>query len=403
VNSVSYTNGGFGVLFVKNTQEVLVWKDSSYSTIFSDYTFRKIRDFDQNLAAKPITSKGVFEYSDPKGVTWIVASYPFLRPGLSNDPSSPDNILVILVFAQRSLAQASLDSLNANIHSTTNQIVMSTIIIIACTVGATLLLVFFVIGYITRPFEAMRRISEEIMKISAEDDDMKDYRGVLRKAYFNLTRTDEVGILASEYYYIVCLLHNKKMDREVNRYPPNPFYIPSLNAGTGYNITWTDFVAAFEGSSSVFLASNAGSPQLFSDANLSVDIDMDFLGSLSRNRMIETRAFSSILPAPVSIENTVGVSRDPTKYMLIPSEMAKVGWLTSLKSQLYLLSALLLTGIIITMIVTVVSLSKQGVTWMSSSTADIDNNQVLNMQALGFAKSVYVKVMHLLLLEITSS
>jgi hypothetical protein len=55
------------------------------------------------------------------------------------------------------------------------------------------------------------------------------------------------------------------------------------------------------------------------------------------------------------------------------------------------------------MIVTVVSLSKQGVTWMSSSSTDIDNNQVLNMQALGFAKSVYVKVMHLLLLEITSS
>ena len=94
---------------------------------------------------------------------------------------------------------------------------------------------------------------------------------------------------------------------------------------------------------------------------------------------------------------------NPTKYMFIPSEMAKVGWFTSLKSQLYLLSAVLLTGIIITMIVTVVSLSKQGVTWMSSSSTDIDNNQVLNMQALGFAKSVYVKVMHLLLLEITSS
>jgi uncharacterized phosphosugar-binding protein len=41
-----------------------------------------------------------------------------------------------------------------------------------------------------------------------------------------------------------------------------------------------------------------------------------------------------------------------------------------------------------------VPLSRQGDAWMSDSTVQIDNTQVANMQAITFAKSVFVEVAH---------
>jgi hypothetical protein len=76
----------------------------------------------------------------------------------------------------------------------------------------------------------------------------------------------------------------------------------------------------------------------------------------------------------------------------------KVGYLTSLKSQLYLLAAVLLSGLLVTMIITVLSLSRQGVDWMSSSTPQIDRNQISNMHAITQAKSIFIKVrLHLMI------
>ena len=64
----------------------------------------------------------------------------------------------------------------------------------------------------------------------------------------------------------------------------------------------------------------------------------------------------------------------------IPEGEKKVGYLTSLKSQLYL-------------IITVVSLSRQGVDWMRSATPLIDSNQISNMQAITYAKSIFIRVL----------
>ena len=86
------------------------------------------------------------------------------------------------------------------------------------------------------------------------------------------------------------------------------------------------------------------------------------------------------------------VQRNSSNYIDVPKEQKKVGWFTSLKSQLYFLSFVLLVGVTVTMLITVISLSRQGVTWMSSSTTQIDNTQVTNMQAITVAKAAYVKV-----------
>jgi hypothetical protein len=278
VNSVKYTDGGFGVLFSKSTQQVLVWKDQNYPTVIpGTRTFLTISDFDVNLAAKPITGSNIFQYTDPKGVTWIVSPYPFFQPGSINSPSNSGNQLVILVFAQRALAEASLDSLNSNINTTTNSILMSTIIIIACTIAATILLCFLVIEYIAGPLEAMRRISEEIAEMSAEDEDKKDYRSVLDRAFVNLNRTDEVGLLAAEYYYIVCLLHNKNMTkRETPKYPPNPFH---LGSEVNYDqLSWEQFISLYDSRNDVTVTREPVATAVNESSAL---MDLDVLGSMN--------------------------------------------------------------------------------------------------------------------------
>jgi len=283
VSRVQYTYGGFGVLYSnKSTQEVLVWKNSSHNTLKEDgKTFKTVADFDLNLAAQPITINKVFEYKDPKGLKWIVTPYPFSSSGSSNDPYNSDNKLVILVFARSSLAAAALDSLNSNIDSTTTNVIIATIITISCTVAATIIICLLVLEYIARPLEFMRAISEEIITISAEDDDSKDYRGVLDIAYrnVNLSRTDEVGLLACEYYYMVCILHNKNMiKRDTPKYPPNPFHFGS---DVDYkNLSWTQFIGAIERQTKTPMAIAATKtlpPQVESNATS----DMDVLGSLT--------------------------------------------------------------------------------------------------------------------------
>lgn len=104
-----------------------------------------------------------------------------------------------------------------------------------------------------------------------------------------------------------------------------------------------------------------------------------------------TRAgLSTNLPPPEDIEQQG--EEDPNYYATIPEEEKRVGYLTSLKSQLYLLAGVLLSGLLVTMIITVLSLSRQGVDWMSSSTPQIDRNQISNMQAITQAKSIFIKV-----------
>jgi hypothetical protein len=391
---VQYTNGGFGVLFDKITQSVLVWKDESYNTLKSDNkTFKTVMDFDPQLAANPITSSEPFEYRDEHGVTWIVSPYPFFQPGKANDPSSSGNRLVILVFAQKSQATAVLDSLNSNINSTTNGVVTVTIIVIAITVAATILLCFLVIEYIAHPLEAMRQISEDITRISAEDEDKRDYRDVIRKALVNLTRTDEVGILAIDYYSIVCLLHNRSMaKRNSPKYPPNPFYFgPNVDHS---QLTWPQFVQICKSEnplpSSCVPTSNEPN----------TDFDLNVLGSLNNLTADTSTIFASASYSRISSvfpAESVSVVGEAEKgiteiFVEVPTEVVEVGWFTSLKSQLYMLSAVLLAGVTVTMIITVVALSRQGVTWMSTSSVDIDDVQVLNMQAMTYAKSVYVEV-----------
>ena len=387
---MTYTNGGFGVLISKSTLRVLVWKDSSYITIFPrTKTFKTVKDFDRNLAVQPITSSKVFEYRDPDGVTWVVSPYPFFHPGSSNNPSNTNNSLVILVFAEKSLAAKSLDSLNANIDTTTNTIIDATIITIVCTVVATIFFCFLTIEYIiARPLETMRKISEEIIRVSAEDDDQRDYRGALRLALLNLNRSDEVGVLAVEFYKIVYKLHQQSLGmRETPKYPRNPFHI---GPGVNYEqLSWPQYIEAFESQNPTDLHRPADT----TTTNESKAIpDLDILGSIMLRNPRDVN-YSRVSPTPNAdrvaddVESVAHDSNSPDT-----TQEVTLGCFTSLKSQLYALSGVILAGVMVAMFITVVSLSRQGETWMSKSTSEIDNTQVINMKAVTHAKSIFIQV-----------
>ena len=388
------------MLIAKQTLEVLVWKNSSITNSNSSKIYT-VHDFDPYLASRysDLTQKGVFEYSDPQGLNWIVAAYPFFVPGKDNiDPSSSLNNLVILVFAQRDLALKSLDTLNTNIASTTGFIIESTCITIAATVAATLVLVFLIIQYMSAPLEGMLRLSEELIQMSAEDDENKDYRGILLRAYCNLQRTDEIGILAIDYYYLVCMLHNKHAEGEERKFPLNPFHIPPIddNRNTPYIVTRPQFFSILTNNTdpqdivvthpmdSIPMLTPTGDNYWPLPKNQTPDyVDLELAARQQQSTTTTTTTQNCV---------THGLTSD--RYIWIPNSknILQVGWLTSLKSQLYFLSVALLAGVIITMIVTAVSLSKQGYIWMSTSTTEINNNQILNMQAITVSKSAYVTV-----------
>jgi hypothetical protein len=265
-----------------------------------------------------------------------------------------------------------------------------------------LIVISFLVLYIVKPFEVMRSTSKEIIRISTEEEDLKDYSTLVDDAYFNLTRTDEVGILAADYYDIVCLLHFRNMDKkDTPKYPLNPFHlnetevrqIVAFNTGRDQPeatraVTSANLIKLIKArESSIIQPSDVCVPSLVRDASATKEMDLDVLSSFNNRSSLTSPA--KIYPEPLSSSDVeVGqtnhrdashqyIAVDGQKTSLasklnsIKNRIRNVGTLTSMKSQLYMLSALLLLGLAITMIVTVSSVHDQGQLWTDESGTNI--------------------------------
>ena len=397
-----------------STKEVLVWKDANIENNVYDtatQSFKTIGDFDPNLANIDVSTKNVIHYTDPTGVEWIVSIVPFFQTATftSSNPSPPTvATLAVLVFANKKVAQATLNDFNDQISNTTNDIFKTTIIIIACTAIAVILFMIVLILLITAPLETMRKLSHEIMEISAEDEDKKDYGVILQKSFTNLNRTDEIGLLASDYYHVVSILHDKNLEkRETPKYPPNPFHIDESKANDVTLTDWTSFLKIFhaENRNRKISKHDIQNKQSSSPPKSDHLESLDVLGSILSQRDKKAVGRNEIIPVDTSddIEAQDNITRHPEKvskkllrgrgkYYSLHYKEKKVGYLTSLKSQLYSLSTILLCGCMVTMIITIVSLSKQGVNWMDNSSSQITNSQIQNMISITNTKTVYISV-----------
>lgn len=144
----------------------------------------------------------------------------------SNDSSGTDYSLFLLIFSNKQLAMTSSYSLQMHIKSTVTNVTVQTLITVAITITSVMIIIFLIILTIVKPFEVMKRLSKDIIYQSTLEEEVRDYSTLMDEALFNLTRTDEVGLLAADFYDIVCLLHHLSMKkRNTIKYPLNPFYL----------------------------------------------------------------------------------------------------------------------------------------------------------------------------------
>jgi len=204
IDSVHYANGGFGALMKYDTNEVLVWrnrKDIYNQTTNEPYD---VSHFDAELATHDLKRKAIIDYKDSEGTEWIVTTTPLFNTSY-RDSEGSNYALVLLIFSRKLLAMKSLHLLLEHTDSTTTNVISRTMTTIAITAAAVMIVVFLIILYIVKPFEVMKNISKEIIRLSTVEDELRDYSTLIDDAYFNQTRTDEVGLLSADYYDIVCL------------------------------------------------------------------------------------------------------------------------------------------------------------------------------------------------------
>jgi hypothetical protein len=270
-------------------------------------------------------------------------------------------------------------------------------------------------------------------------------------AYFNLTRTDEVGLLAADYYDIVCLLHYGAIEKkEAPKYPLNPFHLSETEVRqivapttdrdqleATRAVTSADLIELMKAreSSSTALTSAVNDDHFYTSSSVEEEEEILHLHHLYRDEISSSkmRSYQSVLLSeidsssgggaasgidglqlsPPSLQDT---SIEEAGYMVMPSStdddddhrdmfvhreattvataeqhrttlplasrltaikgrMRAVGTCTSIKSQLYMLSALLLLGLAITMIITVTLVDTEGQSWTDESGSNLGEDK----------------------------
>lgn len=179
------------------------------------------------LAGVDVSEKRTFTYSDSAGVHWLVATSPCLV-NTDFETSQTTPALVMLVFSQWDSATAYLPVLRRNIDSTTDQIYFSTGIITAAVFVLMLCYVAIFVSWFTAPLTKMRQILSQVIEIAAEDENKRDYSAVVSVAWFDPKRSDELGYLATSFWYMIMQLHNSNEAKKSRpKHPANPFHLPT--------------------------------------------------------------------------------------------------------------------------------------------------------------------------------
>jgi hypothetical protein len=88
----------------------------------------------------------------------------------------------------------------------------------------------------------------------------------------------------------------------------------------------------------------------------------------------------------------LSLKKNFNEYIPISKATNAINFFTSLSTQLYSLTALLLLGIIITMIVTAFSLKSEGNSWTTTTSDNLETKQMENLRAVTSSKGVFVQV-----------
>jgi hypothetical protein len=92
-----------------------------------------------------------------------------------------------------------------------------------------------------------------------------------------------------------------------------------------------------------------------------------------------------------TVESFTRTTATATTKVDVPNTIANVGTFSSIKFFLRALCATLLLGMLVVMIITVTQLRGEGDGWMKSTGADLETTEMLNLNALAYAKSIFVQ------------
>lgn len=335
----------------------------------------------------------------------MVSSVPFFPT--KQDLSLSENSLIILVFNQKGLAEATLPELYADILSTESSVTATTGIIIAGCFGFVLLLVIVVVIRITSPLEALRDLSLEVLHISSEDESLRDYSKIIQHPVFTRLTTsfsDEIGALTNDYFQVVCLMNNTiERKKATPAYPENPFHVHQVR-------TWDAFYSKLF--STVSLAIPLSITQNNPTELTQLDVDeLDVLGSL-RGGGRKYEPVISEVPLAIDINDTETRSKLPSiRYPEVLAEAfsyqqahssstakivdsgsrTTVSFLTSIKSVFYFLALLIILASLVVCIITVLALQDNGRQWMDSTREDLYIKQMTNLASIAMVKGVFAK------------
>ena len=241
VSSIEYPKNGFGVLLT-NTGGVwtpIVWRPGSATEFLYDASidngvggFKPLSAIDAKLAsalgANSLSSSKSFQYADPEGVEWIVSAVPFF-PSTDATTGKSKLALVMLVFAKYSEVVTSIRTLESNIDKTTVSVLHTVLILAFGTAGLIAVVTYSTLAHSLAPLRSIVAVSKDVIQIAAEEEAAKDYSAVVNSAFFDINRRDEVGVLSTNFFQVVCLLHNTTVaKRHKPKCPVNPFHLAPL-------------------------------------------------------------------------------------------------------------------------------------------------------------------------------
>lgn len=397
MNSVSYIYNGFAALISVNDSKVLVWGNNPDVYDYGTNTFRNISYFDDILATFDLSYEHELQYKDYTKTQWIVYCSPLFSESRTTGTS-----LVLLVFANQHEARTPLKYLKAEIANTTVKITFNISAIVLTIYAFVMIMVIILATFIIHPLEIMRNMSRDLVKVTARGGNAKDYSAVMSRAKFDLHRKDEVGILAANYFHILCLLQIRREERRnVKKYPKNPFHLKCFNNFD--ELTWDEAYPLIN-SEHESLKSNTSSAVV----SITYDSNKKDMISLFSGFLNWRNKFNTVAPAPVNVSsaNDSDDLEDGQNLKLYPikenpeckgqcttvttSKPRKC--LGSLSSQLYFLMAFIVAGIIAPMIMTVLLLVHEGRNWTALSKIWMEQNQIQSLEAMAIAKAIFVQV-----------
>eukprot|EP01033_Poteriospumella_lacustris_P011918 gene11918-8504_t len=384
IRQIDYPQGGFAALVTFGDHRVVVWRDDRDVYDAATGQFLTVADVDPALAAHDLDSNGVFSYADANGTDWVVTTRSLFASDTTRRPS-----FVVLVFANRHLAEAPLRQMNAHVSSTTAHVTTTTLVVVFATVGVVLCLVLLLVAYIAGPIERIRRIARDVVAMTAEDDDQKDFQPMLSQAAALLSRRDEIGVLCSDFYDVVCLLDGRLQQRRATPpFPANPLApvyaaLVAERAGDAAAVELKDVLAAYLAAHQAppppsSLSATGDATVAGGDAVAAAGDELDVLASMMPTALQDK-------PPPRAADAKAMAAMKTAASAKPPSVCA------SLRSQLSAVSLVLVAGLVIAMAVTVARVRREGDSWTVESGADLERYQLQNLEALALVKRRFVQ------------